>query len=85
MAQFRATLQGTRGEASRLGDKRNGLTAKVNGWNSGVRVEAEVIDGHDVFNIYATGGSRARFSGQYVGCVEIVNGEPVFTAKAVTP
>jgi hypothetical protein len=31
MAQFRGTLHGQRGEASRLGSKKSGLTARVDG------------------------------------------------------
>lgn len=57
MAQFRATIQGTRGEASRLGSKQSGLTVTANGWNAGVRVVAGHRNGVDTFDIYATGGS----------------------------
>jgi hypothetical protein len=82
MARFRATLRGTRGDVSRLGHEKTGMTASVNGWDSGVTVQANVdLDGHDHFQIYFTGGSHHRVPDQLVGLVEIVNGEPVFTAK----
>lgn len=62
MAQFRATIQGCRGEASRLGTKRSGITAKINGWNCGIVVFAEYDEtlGKDVFHITKTGGSNKK-------------------------
>lgn len=58
MARFRGTVQGNRGQASRLGTKRSGLVTETNGWNSGVRVIATVDDdGEDQFQVYSTGGS----------------------------
>lgn len=62
MAQFRATIQGGRGEASRLGSKTTGIDASINGWTGGVRVVAEHIDGKDIFRIFATNGSGYRGS-----------------------
>ena len=57
MARFRGTIQGGRGEASRLGHK--GLRASINGWDVGVRVYASVgDDGEDVICVIATGGSN---------------------------
>lgn len=59
MAHFRATIRGQRGEASRLGGAKSGLTANVNGWDIGVRVEAEVTKGgKDVLYVTVTGGSN---------------------------
>lgn len=43
----------------------------ANGWHSGVMVRAEVLDGEDVFYVYATGGSGpvgyARLLGRLKG------------------
>ncbi len=39
MAQYRATLRGTRGEASRLGSKSTGMFAHVASWQGAVEVE----------------------------------------------
>jgi hypothetical protein len=59
MAHFMSTIKGGRGPASRLGSAKSGMVARVNGWNSGVTVEAGVdSDGRDVFAVYATGGSN---------------------------
>ena len=44
MARFRATLQGNRGEVSRLGSKASGMSAHINGWNTGVTIYAGVDD-----------------------------------------
>ena len=58
MARFRATIQGQRGEASRLGSPKSGLEVRANGWDVGVMVLARDEDGSDVFDVYVTGGSR---------------------------
>lgn len=58
MAQFRATIKGQRGEASRLGSKQSGIVAEVNGWNKGIKIYASHRDGKDVFEVYLTGGSN---------------------------
>lgn len=61
MAQFRGTVQGNRGEASRLGNKSSGLTVTCNGWNMGVKVVATYDNetDTDVFKVYKTGGSHS--------------------------
>ena len=58
MAQFRGTIQGTRGEASRLGTKSSGLTVTANGWDTGVRVELDHETGQDRVTVWRTGGSN---------------------------
>lgn len=52
MAHFYATIQGNRKLASRLGTKSSGITAKVNGWDVGVKIELDFVDGRDVLRIY---------------------------------
>lgn len=69
MAHFMATVQGNRGDVSRLGSKASGMTAKVNGWGSGVAISAEHEDGQDVFHIYGTNGSGHGGSAGYIGRV----------------
>lgn len=78
MARFRAVIRGQRGEASRLGSKLSGISASVNGWNAGVKVNARVsttnaqgreVSDYDVFEIYVTGGSNGGFSDLHVGTV----------------
>ena len=58
MAHFRGTVTGNRGTASRLGHKKTGLTVTCNGWNEGIKVYADSVDGQDVFTVYKTGGSN---------------------------
>lgn len=71
MAQYRATIEGQRGIASRLGSKKSGLLAKVNGWNCGIEVEMSYDEEgkEDVINVYLTSGSSQRgekiFLGKY--------------------
>jgi len=66
MARFLGAVQGSRGEASRLGSNSSGIRAQAQGWDCGVTVYGEsVIDSHsgksvDQFEIYATGGSNGR-------------------------
>ena len=59
MAQFRAIIKGNRNSVSRLGGKKSGIRAKVNGWNLGVEVWGDVDEnGKDFFNVFRTGGSN---------------------------
>lgn len=44
MAQFRGTITGNRGEASRLGSKESGMRTETNGWTGGVTVRAAHYD-----------------------------------------
>jgi hypothetical protein len=64
MAHFSGTVRGSRGEASRLGDKESGLRTETNGWRAGVTVIAKTLPdfvvadrGEDEFAIYVTEGS----------------------------
>lgn len=57
MAQFRATIQGNRGMASRLGSKNSGLRVRANGWNVGIAIDVRHEDGKDVFDVFRTSGS----------------------------
>ena len=67
MARFRGTLEGGRGQVSRLGTEKSGLSAGVNGWESGVRVYACVDEaGNDSFDVDVTGGSNARISAKNI-------------------
>ena len=65
MAQFRATIQGNRGEASRLGTKNSGLDVTVNGWNVGVSVTARYNSetGNDEIRVFVTKGSNGGHGG----------------------
>jgi hypothetical protein len=60
MAQFRGTLKGNRGQASRLGTKRTGLEATANGCNIGVDIELvhNATTEKDELRVWLTGGSN---------------------------
>jgi hypothetical protein len=70
MAQFRGTIQGFRGPASRLGSKDSGLQVTANGWNVGVSLDAMHVDGHDEIRVYLTGGSNGHGSSKLLGTWE---------------
>jgi len=76
MARFRGTMTGNRGQVSRLGTAKSGIMAHVDGWNSGVSVQATLNkEGQDTFFIYATGGSNSRQKVEYIGqLVDTENG-----------
>ena len=59
MAQYRGSVSGGRGQASRLGHKTTGMTTECNGWNVGVKCVATYNDktGKDEILVYATSGS----------------------------
>ncbi len=77
MARFRATIQGQRGEASRLGSPKTGIQARINGWEAGVEVAARAVGDTDVFNIFATNGSNGSRS-VYLGHVISTANGPQF-------
>lgn len=59
MARFKATIQGSRGQASRLGGVESGISVEANGWNLGIYVMGYVDDdGNDRFQVYRTDGSN---------------------------
>lgn len=58
VARFYASIQGQRGEATRMGSASSGIRGHVRGWNVGVAVEGRDDSGRDVFDVFATGGSN---------------------------
>lgn len=58
MAQYYASIQGNRGEATRMGTKTSGIDGHIRGWNIGARVVITHENGRDVVRVYKTGGSR---------------------------
>lgn len=56
MSNFYASIQGNRGKATRQGHKY--ISGHIRGWHLGIEVTGRVDkDGHNVFDIYKTGGS----------------------------
>lgn len=67
MARFIGIIRGNRDEASRIGDSRSGVNAKINGWHIGIEVVASVDDdGNDNFEIYKTTGSNGNFRNKLI-------------------
>lgn len=62
MARFYGSMQGTRGQATRMGSAKSGFDAHIRGWTVGVRVQLRDEEGHDVVYIYETGGSNGHSS-----------------------
>ena len=69
MAQYRGTIKGSRGEASRLGTKSSGLQVSANGWDIGVDVilRYDSQDQSDVVEVYLTGGSNDKKQRRLLG------------------
>jgi hypothetical protein len=68
MSRFYASIQGERGEATRMGHK--GIHGHIRGWGSGVKVQGFVNDdGRDLFLVYATSGSTGSGSDRLIAYV----------------
>lgn len=82
MAHFRATIQGTRGEASRLGSK--SIEAHVNGRGAGITVRGFIgVNGEDCFHVYMTGGSSGT-AHLYLGTVrDSLDGPPIWVQNGL--
>ena len=69
MARFLGAIQGSRGEATRLGHSASGIRAQAQGWNVGVTVYGNSVGGRDQFEIYATGGSNGSSQRKLIATV----------------
>jgi len=70
MAHFYATIQGNRGEATRMGTPNSGIGGHIRGWNIGVRVVGRVdANGRDVFEVIQTGGSNGTASSKVIATI----------------
>jgi hypothetical protein len=73
MARFIGYVQGSKGEASRIGHER--MIAQAQGWNTGGLVQCYIDDqGNDRVDFYATGGS-SRSTKVLVSSLVIVDGK----------
>lgn len=82
MARFLGSIMGGRVEATRLGTSKSGMCGRVQGWQSGVLVNAYAEGDEDVFVISATRGSNGGSSGMPIGTVKLQDGELVFIPAA---
>lgn len=78
MARFRATIQGQRGAASRLGSTSSGIQAYINGWDIGINVDGMAGPDNDIFNVYLTGGSNGGSGSLFIGRAYLRDGQPCF-------
>lgn len=72
MAQYRGTIQGARGEASRLGGKESGLHVTAASWQGAVRVDLFEANGVDIACVrlqphHGQGTSRILYEGPVSG------------------
>jgi hypothetical protein len=68
MSKFYASIQGNRGEATRMGTDKSGITGHIRGWHFGVNVKGFVgRDGEDCFHVYLTHGSTGNGTDLHVG------------------
>jgi hypothetical protein len=77
MAHFYGTIQGARGEASRLGTKSSGLHVVAASWQGAVDVQLYERDGMDYVIVslkpwQGHGESRLLYEGPVSGCKALV-------------
>jgi len=80
MARFKGDITGSRGNASRLGDSKSGMSAHVRGWGLGIRIYADTDSDNpdaDGFTLYATGGSNNPSESKRIGYVRLEDAAPV--------
>ena len=58
MSRFYASIQGSRGEATRQGTHKSGIEGHIRGWDFGVMVTGENLNGKDAFSVHLTSGSN---------------------------
>jgi len=71
MAHFRATIEGNRGRASRLGTKKSGLEITVNGWHIGVDIWVRYDEktDQDIITIHRTCGSGGESTARHIATI----------------
>ena len=69
MSQFYASIEGSRGPATRQGSKKSGITGHIRGWSVGgeVRYWHNEETGEDEVTIYLTSGSSGYGSQKLLG------------------
>lgn len=59
MSHFYGSIQGSKGQATRCGTKKSGISAHIRGWNVGARVDIFTNEqGQDEVRVSKTGGSQ---------------------------
>lgn len=75
MSRFYAEIQGNGGSATRMGTKDSGIKGHIRGWHLGARVDVDNVDGEDVVEIQATGGSAGYWSRRLLTLRLLPNGK----------
>lgn len=71
MARFYGIIKGrSKTAATRLGSEQSGLIAHVRGWNVGVFIRCEVVDGKDIIKIFRTNGSNDPVIGELITIIK---------------
>lgn len=81
MSHWYAEIQGSRGEASRMGTVQSGMWGHIRGWHVGAQVEMYTDGDGDRAAVYATSGS-AGGERNAIGSVHNVDGSLVLTPSA---
>jgi len=68
MAHFYASIQGNRGEATRMGTKNSGIKGHIRGWCVGARVicSHDKKTGKDTVRVWKTGGSHGALTSELI-------------------
>jgi len=69
MSRFYAEIQGNRGEATRQGSEKSGISGHIRGWHLGAKVNCLARNNEDICCVYATGGSNGSRSSQHIATI----------------
>lgn len=72
MSRYYASIQGSRGIATRQGTPKSGIEGHIRGWNIGVKIHCcpdDINPQEDTCHIYLTGGSNNSQAEQYLGTI----------------
>ena len=74
MAKFYGTVQGCRGEATRLGTSNSGMRASVQSYDGSIITRVENVDGENIFSIDTSDDSRSSWGNRkFRGTLEQFN------------
>lgn len=83
MARFFARIQGARGPATRLGTPKSGISASVQGWETGVLTTAGAAGDADRLVVNLTRGTRGGGFKPIACITEAPNGGPECTTMVL--
>ena len=83
MARFYADIQGSRGNATRMGTPNSGISGHIRGWDTGCRVEIHDDNGVDCVTVYRTSGSNNKQHGVVIAMYRSDDKRPCTTFTAL--